>query len=159
LGQYFDIPFTIIRPSAVYGPTDMNRRVSQIFLEKAMMGIKLNIQGADEALDFTYVKDAAHGFVLAATHDNGIGEVFNITYGKAKTLLEFVMCLKRHFPDLQYRLTDRDDFRPKRGTLSVNKARRLIGYEPRYSLQDGIDEYVKFVKEHHTMFNVLKQPK
>ena len=29
-------PFTIIRPSAVYGPTDMNRRVVQIFIEKAI---------------------------------------------------------------------------------------------------------------------------
>jgi nucleoside-diphosphate-sugar epimerase len=156
LGQYFDIPFTIIRPSAVYGPTDMNRRVSQVFLEKALTGKKLNIEGADEALDFTYVKDVAHGFVLAATNDHAVGELFNITYGKAKTLLDFVVCLKKHFPDLRYRITERDDFRPKRGTLSIDKAKRLIGYEPRYSLQDGIDEYVVFAKEHHPMARTVK---
>ena len=32
------IPYTIIRPSAVYGPKDMNRRVSQIFVENAIRG-------------------------------------------------------------------------------------------------------------------------
>jgi nucleoside-diphosphate-sugar epimerase len=152
LGRYFDIPTTIIRPSAVYGPTDMNRRVSQIFIEKAFMGEKLKVQGADEALDFTYVKDIANGFVLAATSEEGAGEVFNITSGKARTLLEYVMCLKKHFPDLKCEITERDAFRPKRGTLSIDKARKLLKYEPKYSLQEGVDEYVAFIKRYHPFF-------
>jgi len=152
LGRYFDIPYTIVRPSAVYGPTDMNRRVSQIFLEKALLGEKINVHGADEKLDFTYVKDVALGFVLAATHANAVGEVFNITYGKAHTLLDYVNAVKVHVPDLQYEIIERDAFRPKRGTLSTEKARTLLGYEPRYSLQAGVDEYVAFVKKHHPLF-------
>ena len=156
LGRYFDIPFTIIRPSAVYGPTDMNRRVSQIFVEKAFMGNKLKINGADEKLDFSYVKDIARGFVLAATNDNAIGQVFNITHGEAHTLLEFVTCLQKHFPNLQYDIVERDVFRPKRGTLSIEKARKLLGYEPRYSLQAGIEEYVAFVKEYHPLFKMAR---
>ncbi len=151
LGRYFNIPTTIIRPSAVYGPTDMNRRVSQIFIEKAFAGEKLVVQGADESLDFSYVKDVASGFVLAAASEKGAGEVFNITHGKAHTLLEYVMCLKKHFPDLQYEVTERDAFRPRRGTLSIEKARKLLGYEPRYSLQAGVDEYVAFMKKHPPM--------
>ena len=67
LGGFFDIPVTIVRPSAVYGPTDMNRRVSQIFVEKAFKGEKISIQGADELLDFTYIKDAANGLVCTAS--------------------------------------------------------------------------------------------
>ena len=41
LGTFHEIDFSIVRPSAVYGPTDMNRRVSQIFIEKAQRGEKL----------------------------------------------------------------------------------------------------------------------
>lgn len=159
LGRYFDIPTTIIRPSAVYGPTDMNRRVSQIFIEKAFMGEKLKVHGADEALDFTYVKDVVNGFILAATSEQGVGEVFNIAYGKAHTLLEYVICLQKSFPNLQYEITERDTFRPKRGTLSIDKARKLIGYEPKYSLQDGVDEYVAFIKKHHPMFKNIASSK
>ena len=140
LGRHFGIPVTVIRPSAVYGPTDMNRRVGQIFLEKAMAGETLSVQGADEALDFSYVKDVARGFILAATEDAGVGQIFNITHGKAHTLMDLVHCLEKHFPDLDYVVTDRDDFRPKRGTLSIEKARSLLGFEPEYSLQRGIDE-------------------
>ena len=45
LCKFFKIPFSIIRPSAVYGPTDMNNRVSQIFIEKALEGKNIKIQG------------------------------------------------------------------------------------------------------------------
>lgn len=149
---YYDIPHTVIRPSAVYGPSDMNRRVSQIFVEKAFLGEKLTIHGEDEALDFTYVKDIANGFVLSATREAGEGETFNITHGKAHTLLEYALCLKNVFPDLQYEIVPRDSFRPKRGTLSIAKAKKLIGYEPQYDLQAGITEYVEFLKDQRPEF-------
>mgnify|MGYP001451245362 CR=1 FL=1 len=75
LGQYYDVPVSAVRPSAVYGPTDMNRRVSQIFIERAMAGESLNIMGADEPLDFTYVTDTANGFVLAGAKEAAVKEV------------------------------------------------------------------------------------
>jgi nucleoside-diphosphate-sugar epimerase len=148
LGGFFNIPYAIVRPSAVYGPTDMNRRVSQIFIEKALRQEPLNVQGADEALDFTYIKDIARGFVLAATEPKALGETFNITAGQAATLLDFVKCIKEHVPGVRYEVTERDAFRPKRGTLSIEKARKLIGYEPEYTLSKGVAEYVAFMREH-----------
>ena len=52
----YGIAYTIIRPSAVYGPTDNNRRVIQIFLENAFAGEPIYInRGSDTVLDFTYV--------------------------------------------------------------------------------------------------------
>ena len=44
LSNYYGIKSTIIRPSAVYGPYDMNRRVTQIFVQKAINGEMLNVQ-------------------------------------------------------------------------------------------------------------------
>jgi nucleoside-diphosphate-sugar epimerase len=158
LGDFYRVPWTIIRPSAVYGPTDMNRRVSQIFIEKAFAGETIKVMGRDERLDFTYVKDVARGFVLAATQKAGAREVFNITYGKSHTLLQFVQCLQRHFPDLRYEITERDEFRPRRGTLSTEKARELLGYFAEYSLQRGIDEYVAFNKRRHPLFMSEAEP-
>ncbi len=149
LSRYYEIKSSIIRPSAVYGPTDMNRRVSQIFLEKAIQKEKITIHGADEALDFTYVKDIAKGFVLAATQDAAIGETFNVTFGKARTLLDFVLILKQYFPWVEYEIVERDIFRPKRGTLSIGKAQKLLSYVPDYGLEKGIAEYIEFVKKHN----------
>ena len=149
LCNHYGISYTIVRPSAVFGPTDMNRRVSQIFLEEAIMEREITINGADEKLDFTYVKDVANGFVLAAISEKSDHEIFNITHGKAHTLLDYMKCLKRHFPNIKYRITERDTFRPKRGTLSIEKATRLLGYVPKYSLQQAVDDYVAFVRLNH----------
>jgi len=148
LANFYGIPYTIVRPSAVYGPTDMNRRVSQIFIEKALNKQNIKVHGKDEKLDFTYIKDIAHGAILATIKDEAIDEDFNITHGEAHTLLDYVKCLEHHFPDLKYEIVPRDEFRPKRGTLSIDKASRLLGYKPKYSLQSGVDDYVKFINKY-----------
>ena len=144
---YYNIDYTSIRPSAVYGPTDMNQRVSQIFIEKAIKGEKIFIQGKNEKLDFTYVGDLVEGVILASIKKNGANNTFNITNGKGRSLLEFVKILKKYFPKIQYEISGRDNFRPKRGTLSINKAKKLLGYKPKYSIEKGIKEYLKYLKK------------
>ena len=95
LCSFYKIPFTIIRPSAVYGPTDMNYRVSQYFIEKAMLNEKITVHGKKEALDFTFIDDLVDGCWLAAKAKKGINETFNITFGKARTLVDYVRILKK----------------------------------------------------------------
>jgi len=145
LCNFYKIPYSIIRPSAVYGPTDMNNRVSQIFIQKAMKRQDIKIQGKNEKLDFTYVEDLANGAILAATKNGGKNMTFNITYGKSETLLKFVKILSKHYKGLQYKIEKRDSFRPKRGTLSVSRAKKLINYKPKYNLEKGIKKYTDFV--------------
>ena len=50
LGEFYRIPYVIVRPSAIYGPTEMNRRVSQIFHKKAFLGEAISVHGADDAV-------------------------------------------------------------------------------------------------------------
>ncbi len=139
------LDYTIIRPSAVYGPKDMNRRVSQIFIENAIKGKKIIIQGKDEKLDFTYIDDLVQGSILAAIKVNGKNEIFNITCGKGQSLLKFVQYLKSHFPKIKYIVKQRDKTKPSRGTLSINKAKKLLGYRPKFDLKKGLEAYSKFL--------------
>jgi UDP-glucose 4-epimerase len=144
LGRTFGIDVTAVRPSAVYGPTDANQRVTQIFLESARKGERLTIQGEDDALDFTYVEDCAAGFVLAGVRKEAIGEVFNITAGHGVKLVELAELLKKHFPALQYDVVPRDATRPKRGPLSIEKANKLLGFTPKYDIKAGFEAYIDF---------------
>ena len=146
LCNFYKIPFSIIRPSAVYGPTDMNNRVSQIFIEKALEGKEINIQGKKESLDFTYVDDLVNGIILAATKERGLNQTFNITRGKAEKLYTFVNILSKHIKNIKFKITERDSFRPKRGTLSVIKAKKFLNFKPRYSLEKGLSKYLEFLK-------------
>ena len=73
-------------------------------------------------------------------------ETFNITAGQARTLADLHGILRARFPEMPVEVVEQPtDFRPKRGTLDIAKARELLGYEPRYSLEDGVDAYVEFV--------------
>ena len=125
----------------------MNRRVSQLFIEKALAGMTLLIHGKDEALDFTHVEDVAKGFVLAATKDSAVGETFNITSGHAHTLLEYVLTLKEFLPNVKYEIVERDGSKPQRGTLSIQKAEQLLGFKPDYDLRSGIRAYLESIRD------------
>ena len=54
----FNLPYTIIRPSALYGERCISRRVGQIFIENALQNKEIEIHGdGSEKLDFTYIKN------------------------------------------------------------------------------------------------------
>ena len=150
LCNFYNIGYSIVRPSAVYGPTDMNNRVTQIFLDKAIKNEKLKVEGKNEKLDFTYVEDIAQGFYLAATHPKGRNETFNITFGKGRKLLDYVKILKKNFKGLDFKIFPRDKFRPKRGTLDISKAKKLINYNPKYPLEKGVSKYISFKKKYES---------
>nr|MBC8489382.1 NAD-dependent epimerase/dehydratase family protein [Bacteroidota bacterium] len=60
-----DLPYTIIRPSALYGPRCINNRVTQVFIEKALKGEPITIQGVgSQKLDFTFIEDFVRGLVI-----------------------------------------------------------------------------------------------
>lgn len=147
-GKRFDIKYTIIRPSAVYGPTDINKRISQIIVENAVMGKTTEIRAGDKVkLDFTHVTDVAEGIVLALFSENAINETFNITSGNAYSLNEFVEMVRDHYPDLKIISKPADKRIPLRGTLDISKARRLLNFTQKYELKKGIREYIEYTKK------------
>lgn len=146
--QVFDLDYTIIRPSALYGPGCVSRRVSQIFIESALVGSKLRVDGdGDERIDFSYVDDVVDGTVRAIAAPAARNEIFNITAGQARSLADLISLVQEHFPEVEVEFVERDALRPYRGTLSIDKARRLIGYEPATTLEAGLDRYVAWYRD------------
>lgn len=145
----YGIPYSIIRPSAVYGPYDVNRRVSQIFVENALLGKPITLFGGGlQALDFTFVEDTADGIIKVMFHENGEGDAFNITYGRGYTLKELADILVKHVPDLEVNVVEEEDvFRPKRGALSIEKAKTRVGYDPQVPLDEGIQRYLDVYRQ------------
>lgn len=146
--QVFDLPYTIIRPSALYGPRCVSRRVGQVFIENALRGAPLRMEGdGSEKLDFTYIDDLVHGIELVIRHPAARNQIFNMTYGQARTIRDLVGIIERHFPGLCIEQVARDDLRPFRGTLSVGKARAMLGYAPGSPLEDGLDRYIAWYRK------------
>lgn len=145
--QVFDLPYTIIRPAALYGPRCVSRRVSQVFLENAFDGKPLRVEGdGEESIPFTYIDDLVAGVALAIEKPAGRNEIFNVTFGKARTINDLVDCIREEFDGLHVEHTKRDALRPFRGTTSIDKARQLLGYEPANSLEVGIQKCVAWYR-------------
>jgi UDP-glucose 4-epimerase len=140
--------YVIVRPSAVYGFGDCNRRVTQLLIENAMQGKPLVLHdGGRSRIDFTYVTDVADGYVRALRTPAAANQTFNLTRGNARSILEFATEVKKHFPNAQLVEKPTDASRPERGTLSIEKARKLLGYDPKVDIEQGIKEYVAQLKE------------
>ncbi|MGW8375223.1 NAD(P)-dependent oxidoreductase [Streptomyces sp. ODS28] len=141
------MPSVVIRPSAVYGPYDSNRRIVQKLLEEAREGTPSTLRGADGSLDFTYVDDLAAGLELAAFHPKAPGRTFNLTAGKGRSLRELTEILRRHFPGHTAYEAPADPTRPRRGTLDIGHAQMVLGYAPAWDLESGVESYAAFYRE------------
>ena len=146
--QVFDLSYTIIRPSALYGERCISRRVGQIFIENAINDYDIKIGGdGEDKLDFTYIKDLCDGVLLTIEKKEAKNEIFNLTYGKSRTINNLKDILLEHFPDAKINYEKRDKLMPKRGTLSINKAKKLLGYNPGFAIDEAYPEYIKWYKE------------
>jgi len=145
--QVFGMPYTIVRPSALYGERCVSRRVGQAFIENALRGLDLTVNGdGSDGLDFTYIQDLIQGLVLCIAKDAAKNEVFNLTFGGARTLNQMLGIMREQFPGVKVTYQPRDRLMPERGTLSVEKARRLLGYEPQFPLEKGFVRYIEWYK-------------
>lgn len=146
--QVFDLPYVIVRPSALYGERCVSRRVGQAFIENALRGARLNVNGdGTDALDFTYIHDLVQGLVLCIAKDEAKNEVFNLTHGSARSLNQMIELMRENFPGTEILYQPRDKLIPERGTLSIEKAKRLLGYKPEYPLEKGFVSYIQWYKE------------
>lgn len=137
---------TIIRPSAVYGPLDVEDRVISKFLLTAHRGGIIRVNGADETLDFTYVDDAANGIVAAAVKDCANNKTYNITKSHSHTLLDAAKLAVSIVGKGTIETREKDQDFPSRGALNIDAARADLGYDPTVDLEEGFGIYNQWIK-------------
>jgi nucleoside-diphosphate-sugar epimerase len=138
--------YVIIRPSAVYGPLDVEDRVVAKFMLAAMRGETLKVNGAEETLDFTYVDDAADGIVAAATRIMSANRVYNITKSHSVTLLEAAEMIVKIVGKGTVEVRDKDADFPSRGALNIERAQTILGYDPKVDVEEGFQRYYDWLK-------------
>lgn len=138
--------YVIIRPSAVYGPLDVEDRVVAKFMLTAMRGGVLKVNGAGETLDFTYVDDAADGIVSAATRIMCRNMTFNITKSHSVSLLEAAEMIVKLVGRGTIEVRDKDADFPSRGALNIDRAKTILGYDPKVDVEEGFQKYYEWLE-------------
>jgi UDP-glucose 4-epimerase len=144
--------YTTIRPSAVYGPLDVEDRVVAKFMLTAMRGGTLNVNGAGETLDFTYVDDAADGIVAAALSENTNNKTYNITKSHSYSLLDAANLAVSIAGSGTVNVRDKDPDFPSRGALNIDAARKDFGFDPKVDVEEGFRKYYEWLSN-STYFN------
>jgi nucleoside-diphosphate-sugar epimerase len=147
-GRVYKIPWTIIRPSALYGPRCVNRRVTQILIENVLDGKKIELaNGGEPFLDFTDVRDLSQGISLIMENsEKAEREIFNITFGHARQIKDLIPLLKDELGDFAYNSVPMDSSVPKRGTLSIQRIKDRLGYAPQYPIEKGYRDLIRWYK-------------
>ena len=149
LQQYSNrgLPYTIIRPSAVYGELDSNNRIVGKFLTSAIKGKELVINGAEEIADFTHVNDVARGIVDATLSNNTDNKIYNITCNKEPhTFLDVANTCIRIAKD-GYCTINEKQTGPSRNLLITDKAYNDFNYTSQISVEDGIRQYANWLNK------------
>ena len=140
------LPWSIVRPCALYGPRCVSGRVTQKFVEMAHAGKTIRIDGDGEGRhDFTCIHDLVDG-VTRLLAKGPTGHVFNITAGEARSVNELGAVVRRAYPDLRVEHGPADPQKPSRGTMSVKKAHESLGYAPQWPLERGMTDYIAWYR-------------
>ena len=137
--------YVIIRPSAVYGPLDVEDRVVAKFMLTAMRGGVLRVNGSNETLDFTYVDDAAAGIVSAATRIMCRNMTFNITKSHSVSLLQAAEMIVKIVGQGTIEVCDKDVDFPSRGALNIDRAKTILSFNPKTDVEEGFQKYYEWL--------------
>ena len=146
-GQVFDLPYTIIRPSALYGERCVSRRVGQIFIESIISKLPIDINGSgEEKLDFTYIDDLVEGITKCIDNQNAFKEIFNVTFGDSQPINKLIEILKDEFGEFKLNYKPKEKLIPSRGTLDISKAKKILDFNPNYPIEIGYRKYINWYK-------------
>lgn len=150
--NHYDLQIVKPRFFNSYGPGEVPgqyRNVIPNFIYWAMNGLSLPITGTgEETRDFTYVVDIVDGLLRAGYFEDAIGEEFNLASGSETKIIDLAKMINDITGNqAPIQLLERRKWDTKARLLaSVEKAERLIGYEPNIPFEQGMKSTVEWFK-------------
>ena len=145
------LPTTVVRPFNIYGPGQIGEGALRTFIKRAIKDEPIEIHGdGTQIRAWCYVQDMLEGTLIALEHPDAVGEAFNIgnqravvtIYGLASAVVRVlgsnseISFTRKDYADVELRVP------------SVEKARRLIGFEAKVDLEEGIRLTAEYYRGH-----------
>ena len=142
--ENWGVPVTVLRYFTVYGPWQRPDMGMHRFIARAAAGEPVIVYGDGEQVrDFTYVSDVAAATVAAATGDMPPGSLFNVAGGSSSTVNNVLKLVAENVG--REVMTQREPEQPGDVRVtggSIDRARRILGWEPAVPLAEGIKRQV-----------------
>jgi dTDP-L-rhamnose 4-epimerase len=154
IGAAYNIPSVALRFFNIYGPrqalSNPYTGVAAIFSARLLNGEPpLVFEDGEQRRDFVSVHDIVQGLLLAAEEDAAVGKAFNLGSGEAVSVTEVAATLAGVMGvEVEPQLTGKyrvGDIRNCYADISL--AREVLGYEPRVTFEEGMEELVGWLRE------------
>ena len=150
----FHMPVSIVRPFNTYGPRQSARAVIPTIMSQLLTGSReIKLGALSPTRDFNYVADTVWGFQEIYESEKTVGEEINIATGREISIGTLAEEIIRQINPIAKIVCDEERLRPQ--TSEVNrllgdntKIRRLTNWEPKYTLEEGIQETISWMENH-----------
>jgi UDP-glucose 4-epimerase len=144
-----------VRTCWVYGPHLPRLRMPRTFVEAALRGEPFHqADGGNLAVDQVYIDDTVLGALLALDKEKHSFDAYNIATGVAPTLRDTAEAVNRAIPGAKITVGDSGPYHhggkvlsAVKGALDISRAKRELGYAPRYDLQRGIEATIAATRD------------
>lgn len=148
----YGMPVVVVRPFNTYGPREHFEgpygEVIPKFVLRALNDVPLVIFGdGEQTRDFTEVSDTVRGLMLAGQSGALVGDVVNVARGQEVTINEIAEIVLETLPESKSQV-EHEAPRPgdvRRHFADIGKARRVLGFEPRVAIREGVRRYVDWL--------------
>ena len=146
----YDLPVVITRPFNTYGPyqkSDMEGGVVSIFIKNFLDGKTLNVFGdGTQTRDLLYVEDCAEFIVKASFNKKAVGEVINAGSGTDIAIEDLALLICKDVEKIRYVEHHHPQSEIPKLLCNYTKAKKLLGWEPKTSLEGGIEKTKEWIR-------------
>lgn len=149
----FGVPIVTVRPFNTFGPRQSARAVIPTIISQLCNGPEVKLGSLTPTRDLNYVANTVEGFLAAAGPDEAVGEVINLGSNREISIGDLALLIAGLMDRPIEIVTEGQRVRPENSEVErliadSSKAQRLLGWEPRVSLEDGLKETISWVTEH-----------
>ena len=153
----FGLPVVTVRPFNTYGPRQSARAVIPTIVTQALANEPIRLGNISPTRDLNYVADTVEGFIKAAESPKAVGEVINLGTGREISIGELAATIVRTLGTDLPVISDRERVRPEgseveRLCADANKARKLLGWEPTHTLEEGLSRTIEWIRENNERY-------
>ena len=141
-------PGKVLRPFLIYGPGQKDNRLVPYVIKNSLKDKTFKISSGEQLRDFLYIKDAVDAIFAALTNDSINGKIINIGSGKpysvrnvVETIIKIIGSGKPLYGSKSIRDGESLSLYP-----NIRFAKNVLCWEPKYSLEDGLKEYIEFLR-------------
>lgn len=149
----YNLPVCITRCGNIFGPGDYSfSRIIPDTIKSALQNKTLAIRSDGKfTRDYIYVKDIINGYLKLVRKMYQLrlfGEAFNFSNERPISVLELVRTIYKLIDKKpNYKILTQAKYEIKHQYLSAKKAKKILGWKPRYNLEDGLREVIKWHKD------------